>query len=90
MNQLHALIAAAALALAASAHAHDCSGGNDGGMDATGNQCNQPAPAVAVVQTPGKSLAARPANAAARPAKTSVRAPNKTDRLARVTIPQGR
>ena len=23
------------------AHAHDCSGGADGGMDATGNQCNR-------------------------------------------------
>ena len=32
------VIAAALLPLAA--HAHDCSGGADGGMDATGNQCN--------------------------------------------------
>ena len=33
------IIAAALFPLAASAH--DCSGGADGGMDATGNQCNR-------------------------------------------------
>ena len=32
------LIAATLFSL--SAHAHDCSGGADGGTDATGNQCN--------------------------------------------------
>jgi hypothetical protein len=32
------LIAATLFSL--SAHAHDCSGGADGGIDATGNQCN--------------------------------------------------
>jgi hypothetical protein len=32
------LIAATLFSL--SAHAHDCSGGPDGGIDATGNQCN--------------------------------------------------
>ena len=32
------LIAAALFPLGA--YAHDCSGGTDGGMDATGNQCN--------------------------------------------------
>ena len=31
---------AAAMAFSFSAHAHDCSGGAGGGMDATGNQCN--------------------------------------------------
>lgn len=90
MNQLHALIAAAALVLAASAHAHDCSGGNDGGMDATGNQCNEPASVVAAAQAPARPVAARPATAAARLAKTSVRTPNKSDRLARATTAQGR
>jgi hypothetical protein len=35
------LIAAAFFSL--SAHAHDCSGGAGGGMDATGNQCNDAA-----------------------------------------------
>lgn len=32
------LIAATLFTL--SAHAHDCSGGTNGGMDATGNECN--------------------------------------------------
>jgi hypothetical protein len=90
MNQLHTLITAAALVLAASAHAQDCSGGKDGGMDATGNECNQPAPIVPAAQTPAKSVAARPTTAAARPATTSIRTPSKSDRLARVTTPQGR
>lgn len=40
MKLTRALITAAALCLAATVHAHDCSGGADGGMDATGNQCN--------------------------------------------------
>jgi hypothetical protein len=90
MSQLHALITAAALVLAASAHAQDCSGGKDGGMDATGNECNQPAPIVAAAQPPAKSVSARPTIAAARPVTTSIRTPNKSDRLARVTTPQGR
>jgi len=90
MKQLHSLIAAAALAFAASAHAQNCSGGTDGGTDATGNQCNQPASAVAAEQTPAKSLSARPANGVARPEKASVRAPNKPNRLARATISRGR
>jgi hypothetical protein len=30
-----------------SAHAHDCSGGANGGMDATGNECTRDASAVA-------------------------------------------
>ena len=31
---------AAAMALSFATHAHECSGGAGGGMDATGNQCN--------------------------------------------------
>ena len=31
---------AAAMVLSFAAHAHDCSGGAAGGMDATGNQCS--------------------------------------------------
>jgi hypothetical protein len=42
---LIAVIAAALFPLAA--HAHDCSGGADGGMDATGNQCNAESVATA-------------------------------------------
>lgn len=42
MNLRPILLFAAATVLAATAHAHDCTGGTDGGMDATGNQCNDP------------------------------------------------
>jgi hypothetical protein len=34
-----------------SAQAHDCSGGTDGGMDATGNQCNDAATGATDVST---------------------------------------
>lgn len=90
MNLRHALIATAALLLAASAHAHDCSGGTDGGMDATGNQCNEPARVAAAAPAPAKSEAARPATASARPAKTAARTPNASERLARAATVQGR
>lgn len=43
-----------------SARAHDCSGGTDGGMDATGNQCND----AATVATEGSSD--RPTSPSAR------------------------
>jgi hypothetical protein len=39
-----------------SAHAHDCSGGANGGMDATGNQCNDPAMVATVVASGGATL----------------------------------
>jgi len=41
MHAIHNMLVAAAIALAASANAQDCSGGGDGGMDATGNQCSR-------------------------------------------------
>ena len=90
MNQLHTVIAIAILLLAASAHAQECSGGKDGGMDATGNECNKPAPVVAPAQTPAKSVAARETTGASRSVAPSMRMPNRSDRLARVTTPQGR
>lgn len=40
------IVAAALFSLPACAH--DCSGGPDGGMDATGNQCNAVAPAPVI------------------------------------------
>ena len=40
MNLRCMLLAAVSFALAGAAYAHDCSGGTDGGMDATGNECN--------------------------------------------------
>jgi hypothetical protein len=90
MNQVHTLITAAALVLAASVHAHDCSGGKDGGMDATGNECNQPVPIVAAAQAPAKSVAQRPTTAAARPATASTRPPKRSDRMVLVATPQRR
>lgn len=50
------LIAATFFSL--SAHAHDCSGGVGGGMDATGNQCND----AAAVATTASSDAAAPSS----------------------------
>jgi len=44
----------AALFFSLPAHAHDCSGGTGGGMDATGNQCND----VAAVATFASSAGA--------------------------------
>ena len=40
MNIVYALGLATAIASSQSLHAQSCSGGADGGMDATGNQCN--------------------------------------------------
>ena len=41
-----------------SAHAYNCSGGTDGGMDATGNQCNDVA-AVATEVSSGRPTSTR-------------------------------
>jgi hypothetical protein len=43
MNTKLLLTAIAATVFSVSAYAHDCSGGPGGGMDATGNQCNDEA-----------------------------------------------
>jgi hypothetical protein len=43
MKTQRILAIAAAMALSFAAHAHDCSGGASGGMDATGNQCSDEA-----------------------------------------------
>jgi hypothetical protein len=40
MNTKLLISVIAATLLPIAAYAHDCSGGTDGGMDATGNQCN--------------------------------------------------
>jgi hypothetical protein len=42
MNIAYAFGLATAMALSQSLHAQSCSGGADGGMDATGNQCSDP------------------------------------------------
>ena len=45
----------AAMFFSVAAHAHDCSGGVNGGMDATGNQCNDTAD-VATVATLDRTM----------------------------------
>lgn len=42
MNKVLKFSLVLAAVLAGPLHAQVCSGGNDGGMDATGNQCNTP------------------------------------------------
>jgi hypothetical protein len=56
-----ALTFVAGLTCATAAHAQTCSGGADGGMDATGNQCNQPsrAPVPEHVLTTKAAVGAR-------------------------------
>ncbi len=64
------MIAAALFSL--SAHAHDCSGGPDGGMDATGNQCNAVASApVASSDAPARASARLPSVEAPKAAPCS-------------------
>lgn len=93
MNLRHTLTAAAALVFAAAVQAHDCSGGAEGGMDATGNQCNDPAAVVAAAPAPATvkpvDQATRPAAATLRPARSAARAANGSGRLARATTAQG-
>ena len=53
------MVLAAATLVSMSVHAHDCSGGPAGGMDATGNECN--AGVMAVASNEGVSTAVLPA-----------------------------
>ena len=46
----------AAMFFSLSAHAHDCSGGLNGGMDATGNQCNDTVAVATVAPSAGASF----------------------------------
>lgn len=76
MNAIRTMLGATAFALAASALGQECSGGTDGGMEATGNQCSRSDPvgvstATANANTPAtnprpaRNIAA--ANQVARP-----------------------
>lgn len=47
MNTIRTILVAAAVVLATSAHAQVCSGGPEGGMDASGNQCSHSNPVAA-------------------------------------------
>jgi hypothetical protein len=57
-NAIRAMLVAAAVVLSASVHAQNCSGGPDGGMDATGNQCSHPNPVAVSAATPSMKPAA--------------------------------
>ncbi len=46
----------AAMFFSISAHAHDCSGGVNGGMDATGNQCNDAVAVASAAPSDGATL----------------------------------
>jgi len=87
MNLRRTLLTTIFVALAGAAHAHDCSGGAEGGMDATGNQCSDNATQVAAVPA---SSAAGPDIRDARAPRTAARAPAKPEHLARARIAQGR
>jgi hypothetical protein len=78
MNIRRTIVLLATLAMAASAHAQTCSGGPDGGMDATGNQCgsspvptSSAAPAAAI---PAKARGVARAGTSAAKVERSERA----------------
>lgn len=99
MNLRHTFLAVAVLALTGAAHAHDCSGGSDGGMDATGNQCNETL-AIAAAPASGKAgpaavdrprtRATRAIPAGARAARAAASTSNGAERLAGAGTAQGR
>jgi len=90
MNLRHTLIAAAALAFAAAAQAHECTGGTDGGMDATGNQCNDLTTVVAATPpAPASKQAEATVRAPALASRPAKRTAKGAERLARVTSAQG-
>jgi len=53
MNKVQMLSLSLAAALIGPVHAQSCSGGDGGGMDATGNQCNTPNEVTASAFTSG-------------------------------------
>ncbi len=55
MNRVRMFSLALAAVLAGPVHAQGCSGGNDGGIDATGNQCNWPSEVAALITGPATS-----------------------------------
>ncbi len=78
MNIVRRLGLVAAFAMAGPLYAQGCSGGNDGGTDATGNQCNDPVAvdsSTVVLNGPlplstngtGRSARARPVSAVVAP-----------------------
>ena len=69
MNRSLALCLFAVVASSPLVHGQSCSGGSDGGMDATGNQCNSP---TSLADEAGRQVeAAAPVNPARRPGQFS-------------------
>ncbi len=68
MNATRTMLIALALAFGGAVHAQGCSGGADGGMDATGSQCSDPRAVV----LPTGTLATTTDVAAARGAVPSI------------------
>ena len=58
MNAKPLVVLVAATLFSVSSYAHDCSGGPSGGMDATGNQCNDSALVAVVDSTDGMTAMA--------------------------------
>ena len=52
----------AAMFFSLPAHANDCSGGTGGGMDATGNQCNDAAAVATLVSSPAATVSSTPSH----------------------------
>lgn len=55
MNRVRMFSLSLAVVLAGPVHAQMCSGGNDGGIDATGNECNWPSEVAALITGPATS-----------------------------------
>jgi hypothetical protein len=81
MNTIYAFGLATVIVFSQSLHAQGCSGGSDGGMDATGNQCNAPGSfmtyttetiTVRPVELRGADLPGRARPLAVRPSKSSL------------------
>ena len=68
MNTKLLITVIAATLLPIAAYAHDCSGGTDGGMDATGNQCNG---STVVSASTGRATTTPTKVAKAQPKKTA-------------------
>ena len=77
MNTQLTMIGAVVFAVAGAVHAQDCSGGTDGGMDATGNQCNEP-----------RTVAVGPAAPAATRSDSAVRNDPKMTRPVASRVPR--
>jgi hypothetical protein len=85
MNIVYAFGLATAMVFSQSLHAQSCSGGADGGMDATGNQCSAPGSMAILTIAP---VAAPPVELSGK--DSSVRARPLAVRLSKNSLPQFR